>query len=280
MLEKTFTPSLDVLSTFTKPPCLPRRAPLPTPIGVSAGARSHCADLSDAYEIYNQDSGIDEYCIKTVTLWGDVVSYIQAIRRGNSERPWQVNSVHTQLNVKLYELETHFSHAHLLRNVAFADRPISDLRMYREYWAPWILTQITSHATQAAMNNPFIHLVALRDDRAAPQPRSFLQTTVDKALFHSSWVARMAQMCIDLSFDIWDPLIGHAVAATATIAWIFQFARDDKISSRSKANLVTYELVLSRLAGLWPHIARKVSKKVSTAENYRFLANNSPSWKF
>jgi hypothetical protein len=120
--------------------------------------------------------------------------------------------------------------------------------------------QIGCHATQAILNHPFIHLVATRPPGSTRtlKPTLFLQQTVDQAIFHSGWVARLLRIMDDFRFELTNPVIGHMVAATATVFWLFQFVRDTKVSMRAKEDLEKCESFLERMALQWPHIAQKV----------------------
>ncbi|KAH6962089.1 hypothetical protein BKA56DRAFT_598308 [Ilyonectria sp. MPI-CAGE-AT-0026] len=258
ILEKAFTPNFTCLTQTPRNPDYPKSASRPVSLGPFAGGKSHCPGLSNAHEANSQDLGINAYSLQVISLWGDIISYLHNIRSGTTDSPWLSTSMHNQLAVKVYELECKISHLHLLRNVSFPDRTPSNLSSYREYWTPWLLMQIMSHVTQCALNNPFIHLVALRGLKDVSLPRSFLQQTVDHALFNSRWVARLVQMCEDLSFWIEDPLIGQAIAATATVPWLFQFARDEKVAAQAKENLGKFETILKRQSIMWPHIAHKL----------------------
>jgi hypothetical protein len=258
ILESAFSPHMNTLAEASRAPNYPKSVPVPPPVHPSHGMKSYCPDLTDAYEGNIHDAGITACCLGYVCLWGSIISYLRDIRDGAMEYPWLTTSRHNQLTVKLYELENHTSHRHLIRNAPFPDQPPSNLNEHREYWAPWVLMQITMHASQAALNHPFVQLVALRRAGRKFQPRSFLQKTVDQALFHSEWVSRLVQMCEDRSFEVNDPLIGQAVAACVSILWIFQFARDRKVSDKAKENIGTCEAFLSRLSHNWPHIAKKV----------------------
>ncbi|CAM1502548.1 Fc.00g045320.m01.CDS01 [Cosmosporella sp. VM-42] len=258
ILEKTFSPQSVLLGQVPTSPDYPKSAPRPQPLSCFGSKSTYGPELSNVHELHSQDRGINASCLQTICVWGDIVSYVRGIRLGKVDLPWLSASTHAQLIVNLYELENKLSHQHLLRNVSFADRSPPELSQDREYWAPWVLMQITSHAAQAVLNNPFIQLVGLRDTNRVSQPRSFLQQTVDQALFHAGWAFRMIKMCEELQFQIFDPLIAQLVAATATIPWLFQFARDQTVSQSSKTNLDTCERFLSRLARLWPHIAQKL----------------------
>ncbi|KAH6979029.1 hypothetical protein EDB82DRAFT_448608 [Fusarium venenatum] len=258
ILESTFIPNCNTLSNITGAPAYPKSVSRPTPLHSSHGMKSYCADLTDAYEGNIQDVGVNATCLGYVSVWGSIISYLRDIRNGANEYPWLATSKHSQLTVKLYELENITSHRHLIRNAPFPDQPSEDLSEHREYWAPWVSFQIMMHATQAVLNNPFVQLVALRRAGRNFQPRSFLQNTVDQALFHAEWVSRLVQMCADRQFEVNDPLIGQAVAGCVSILWIFQFARDRKVSEKAKENLITCETFLGHLARKWPHIAEKL----------------------
>ncbi|KAF5001065.1 hypothetical protein FGRMN_1259 [Fusarium graminum] len=258
ILENTFLPHCSTLSELSHAPNYPKSVPRPTPLHSSHGMKSYCADLTDDYEGNVHDVGIVATCVGYVSVWGSIISYLRDIRNGANEYPWLANSRHSQLTVKLYELENITSHIHLMRNAPFPDQTIENLNESREYWAPWVLFQIMMHATQAVLNNPFVQLVALRRAGRKFQPRSFLQNTVDQALFHAEWVCRLVQMCADRQFEVNDPLIGQAVAGCVSILWIFQFARDRKVSEKAKENLVICETFLGHLSRKSPHIAEKV----------------------
>ncbi|CVK99047.1 uncharacterized protein FPRN_03862 [Fusarium proliferatum] len=255
ILESTFTPHCNTLFEAAHVPNYPKSVPRPTTLH---GMKTYCADLTDAYEANVQDVGIVATCLGYISVWGSIISYLRDIRNGANEYPWLATSRHNQLTVKLYELENITSHRHLIRNAPFPDQPPSELSENREYWAPWVLFQVMMHATQAILNNPFVQLVALRRAGRNFQPRSFLQNTVDQALFHAEWVSRLVRMCADRQFEVNDPLVGQAVAGCVSILWIFQFARDRKVSEKAKENLAICETFLEHLARKWPHIAEKV----------------------
>ncbi|KAI1051180.1 hypothetical protein LB506_010911 [Fusarium annulatum] len=255
ILESTFTPHCRTLFEAAHAPNYPKSVPRPTTLH---GMKTYCADLTDAYEANVQDVGIVATCLGYISVWGSIISYLRDIRNGANEYPWLATSRHNQLTVKLYELENITSHRHLIRNAPFPDQPPSELSENREYWAPWVLFQVMMHATQAILNNPFVQLVALRRAGRNFQPRSFLQNTVDQALFHAEWVSRLVKMCADRQFEVNDPLVGQAVAGCVSILWIFQFARDRKVSEKAKENLGICETFLEHLARKWPHIAEKV----------------------
>ncbi|KAF5682780.1 hypothetical protein FCIRC_4831 [Fusarium circinatum] len=222
ILEKGFAPRFTLLSqTHTKPE-YPRSAREPSPPAY-LGDEEYAPDLESIRDDLRTDPGITSHAVRAVSFCGDVISYLHALHIGKADNPADTNSNFYQLTNTLYDLESRLGHIHFVRNVGFSERTPEEFERHREYWAPWLLFQITAHATQGLLNHPFIHLVTLRRANRPSQPRLFLQQTVDQAMFHSAWVARLVQTC-DL------------VAATATIPWLFQYARDAKVSETSKEN--------------------------------------------
>lgn len=259
ILESAFSSHPGARMQGIDPPDCPRSPARPLPLSASTSMREH-PDLFDSNEVNGRDYGINAYCLQKVQIWGEIVSYMESIRTGKHDRSSIAS--HNQLTLKMYESESKLSYQHLFRKVRFQHRQPSELSGNREYWAPWILMQISYHGSQAALNHPFIHLVALRGSQGASQSRSFLQETLDRALFHSSWVSRFLQICEELQFNISDPLIGQIVATTATVPWLFQFVRDDAISSRAKRDFETCERCLGRISTHWPHIAQMVQTRL------------------
>ncbi|KAJ3458906.1 hypothetical protein MRS44_013015 [Fusarium solani] len=81
---------------------------------------------------------------------------------------------------------------------------------------------------------------------------------IDQALLHTGWVVWLVDMFKDASFEIYNPLLGSIVAAIATIPWLYQFAKDNKVSRKAVEDLDKCEMFLQRLSFTWPHISRKV----------------------
>ncbi|KAM0345061.1 hypothetical protein ACHAPU_006947 [Fusarium lateritium] len=220
-----------------------------------------------------EDLGITAYYIKILGIWGHLSSYMHQIRIGKADVAWSPGSIHYTLCADLYEYESRTPHSHLLRNVHFTKRPSAEILEAREYWIPWVLQQVTSHAITAILNHPFIHLVAMRDGSRGLQSRPFLQQTVDLALYHSAWVFKFLKFCDEQGLKIHDPLVGHLVAVVATIPWLFQRAIDPKVALKAKDDLDWCKGFLERLSVTWPHITRKLK----ILQRLESIAANSPA---
>ncbi|KAH7123096.1 hypothetical protein EDB81DRAFT_872668 [Dactylonectria macrodidyma] len=217
-LEKAFSPTITVLDRFDNVPPLPPSPPLPALVPGQG-------DEGDLADTDGTEPGIIAPSLKIISIWGDIIAYLSAIRLGKTEIPWSSNSTYSQLMIKLQEFEIELGPPHRFENILAKHRLPSELHSYREYWTPWTIMQLSSHAALAVLNHPFIHLVALRDRDRKSQPKLFLQQVIDQALFHTGWL------------EVNDPLMGHQVAATAIIPWLFQFAQDQHIARNARKGL-------------------------------------------
>lgn len=250
-LEKAFSPTITVLDRLGNPPHLPPSPPLPAPA-------PNPDNEGNIITSDSSDPGIIAPSIQIISIWGDIISYLGAIRLGKTEIPWKSSSTYSQLMVRLQEFELDLSPPHRFENILVKRRLPSELLRYREYWTPWTIMQLSSHAALAVLHHPFIHLVALRDRSRKAQPKIFLQQVVDQALFHTGWVIRLLQTFEEMELEINDPVMGHQVAATAIIPWLFQFAQDQHIAERAREGLYLCQRFLERLSLRWPHISYKV----------------------
>lgn len=255
ILEQTFTPQQCTASPQDKPLAYPVSASIPPSLPPTND--NECpADLYSEDAI--KDLGITTYYIKLIKIWADLSSYMHQVRSGKAGIAWAAGSLHNTLCAQIFEHEAVMDHRHLLRNVRFNERSSAELHQQREYWVPWVLMQVASHAIPAILNHPFIHLVAMRDRPKGPQSRLFLQQTVDQALYHSAWVIRLLRSCEAQDFEVYDPLVGQLVAILATIPWLFQRASDPKVAQKAKDDIGWCKGFLGRFSKLWPHISPKV----------------------
>ncbi|KAF1738749.1 hypothetical protein CRV24_000677 [Beauveria bassiana] len=277
-LERLFRP-LSVAACDDDRLSYPSSAPPPSPISGGfhhpAGHGNSAAGLSIASA---QDIGIYGHALCLTEVWGKVRTYLHRLRNGRVEKPWVPESSHAKISIELFENEARYGKQHLLSNVALGKRGASEIAARRDYWQPWMTMQIISHAAQAILNHPFLHLMVLRSQDGIQYSSLFLQQTVDLALFHGAWVFRLLEIA-DGRLQVVNPLIGDVVAATATVVWLFQFARDPKVSERARNDYARGERFLERMARTWPHISHKsetLKKLQALAEgNHQELTDRS-----
>ncbi|CAH0048535.1 unnamed protein product, partial [Clonostachys solani] len=248
ILEMTFSPQYTILNQTIRTPEYPPSAPQPAPVDCS---RSYSQDLTYSDAASKKDAGINAYCLRALSLWGDVSQYLHGIRSGKKEDPWVPQSTFHKVMAELFEFEARLDPRYFFRNVSFCDRPLAELERDREFWTPWLLMQFLSHASLAVLNHPLIHLMGFKTNI---RPRLFLQHTVEQALYHTGWVVRLMSSCQALGFVVYDPFIGQILVSMATIIWFFQFARDESVSKTAVENMNILESHLSQLSMTWPHL--------------------------
>lgn len=211
----------------------------------------------------SDELGINTHAGRMIAVWSQVACHLHEIRRGEVQIPWMPESTYSKLNLSLFEYEAQFNQRHLMRSLFPFKRTSDEIQAYREYWNPWLTTHLVLHASLALLNHPFIHLVALRRNKGMSQSRLFLQQVVDQALFHSGWVFWLVGIFEDLNIEIYNPLIGLAVAATSTIPWLYQFVKNAKVACKASQNLAKGQRLLQRLSKTWPCMSQKVSSSTA-----------------
>ncbi|PNP61517.1 hypothetical protein FNYG_13804 [Fusarium nygamai] len=220
--------------------------------------------------ILSSDPGIIGVHMRLVSIWGKLRFYLHGLRRGITEKPWSPDSTHTKLNIEMIEHEALIDSSYFLSKALLPSRTKAEISLHREYWDPFMASQIIWHAIHAVLNHPFVHLFLLRSSRDVPPSCLFLQQRIDMALFHTGSLFRILQSFMDL-MDIVDPMVADFVAAAATVSWFFQFSADPKISRRAREELDKCDAFLSHAAETWPH----VKQKLETLRKLEALANEN-----
>ncbi|KAF5574382.1 C6 transcription factor [Fusarium pseudoanthophilum] len=220
--------------------------------------------------LLSSDPGIIGVHMRLVSIWGKLRFYLHGLKRGITEKPWSPDSTHTKLNIEMIEHEALIDSSYFLSKAFLPSRTKAEISSHREYWDPFMASQIIWHAIHAVLNHPFVHLFLLRSSRDVPPSCLFLQQRIDMALFHTGSLFRILQSFMDL-MDIVDPMVAEFVAAAATVSWFFQFSADPKISRRAREELDKCDPFLSHVAETWPH----VKQKLETLRKLEALANEN-----
>ncbi|KAF5536405.1 C6 transcription factor [Fusarium mexicanum] len=265
MLERLFVPMMpDAFGPGV--PEFPISAPKPLAPQTATPERAQAQPRT----ILSSDPGIIGVHIRLVSIWGKLRFYLHSLRRGVTEKPWSPDSTQTKLNIEMIEHEALIDSSYFLSKALLPSRTTAEISSHREYWDPFMASQIIWHAIHALLNHPFVHLFLLRSSRDVPPSCLFLQQRIDMALFHTGSLFRILQSFMDL-MDIVDPMVVDFVAAAATVSWFFQFSADPKISRRAREELDKCDAFLSHVAVTWPH----VNQKLETLRKLKALANEN-----
>ncbi|KAF5698054.1 C6 transcription factor [Fusarium globosum] len=272
MLERLFVSTLSDAFGPGVPefPISPPKPLAPQSTLSTATAERFQSEKEQPRTILSSDPGIIGVHLRLVSIWGKLRSYLHSLRRGVTEKPWSPDSTHTTLNIELIEHEALIDSSYFLSKALLPSRTAAEISSHREYWDPFMASQIIWHAIHAVLNHPFVHLFLLRSSRDIPPSCLFLQQRIDMALFHTGSLFRILQSFMDL-MNIVDPMVADFVAAAATVSWFFQFSADPKISRRAREELDKCDAFLSYVAETWPH----VNQKVETLRKLEALANEN-----
>lgn len=158
----------------------------------------------------------------------------------------------------MMEFESHMPYKHRFRPSKFDERPTEELEKQRDYWCPWLFSQIIYHTIMCLLNHPLILSLRLRNFRVSI-PEIFLQHTADLIASHTDWVIHLVDLVEEKSFRVTDPFIGNCVAVVATIYLQQSFADDAGIRTEKRNNFLKCLDFVRRLGAHWPHIAQIVS---------------------
>ena len=204
------------------------------------------------------DLGVQQYCLQLFLIWTRTIAYLDTFRTNTGTKPWQTSSEYQSILQELYSFETTFAQEHRVGNLRLEDRTAQELESHRTYWAPWFTMQFLFHAIQALANHPLIHITRIGGDMGF-HPPSFSQQTADQARLHAGWVSRLVRACHEKNFQIFDPFIGHLVAAVSTVQLFFMDDRSSQAANEAMDCHRTCEAFLKTMAESWPQLRNTVS---------------------
>ncbi|EKG13152.1 hypothetical protein MPH_09727 [Macrophomina phaseolina MS6] len=207
-----------------------------------------------------RDEGIIAYVIQLSECWHRTLRYARRRTNPGMHYPWSAESEYSKIMVTMMEFECHMPYKHRFRPARFAERPTEDLEKQRNYWCPWLFSQMIYHTIMCLLNHPLILSLRLRNFRVSI-PEIFLQHTADLIASHTDWVIHFMDILEEKSFRVTDPFIGHCVAVVATIYLQQSFADDAGIRTEKRTNFLKCLNFVRKLGTYWPHIAQIVRER-------------------
>ncbi|KAK7728480.1 hypothetical protein SLS57_002368 [Botryosphaeria dothidea] len=206
-----------------------------------------------------RDEGITAYVIQLSEYWHKTLRYARRRANPGVHYPWSAESEYSKIMVSMMEMESHMPYKHRFRSSKFADRPTEELEKQRDYWCPWLFSQMIYHTIMCLLNHPLILSLRLRNFRVSI-PEIFLQHTADLIASHTDWVIHFMDILEEKSFRVTDPFIGHCVAVVATIYLQQSYADDAGIRTEKRNNFLKCLNFVRKLGAYWPHVAQIASK--------------------
>lgn len=169
-------------------------------------------------------------------VWSRVRSYVFDCAQSRLKEPWRHDSMYSMILSDLMELENKLSLCHRYESVKFFERRADELRIHREYWAPWLKLQFTYHSILTLLNHPFVYIVASQYNRNLTIPNTFWRRSSELVLLHATWIVRMIDMVSDKKMRLIDPFFGHAASIAATVHLYYCCAADPRLKFKSKTD--------------------------------------------
>lgn len=227
-----------------------------------------------------RDEGITAYIIQLSEYWHKTVRYARRRANPGMHYPWSAESEYSKILVQMMEFESHMPYKHRFRPAKFADRPTAELEQQRDYWCPWLFSQVIYHTIMCLLNHPLLLSLRLRNFGVSI-PEIFLQHTADLIASHTDWVVHFLDILAANAFRVTDPFLAHCVAVVATIYLQQSFADDAGIRAEKRANFLKCLAFVRQLGARWPHIANTAAKldhfESTVSSSYHTSATEPPS---
>lgn len=256
-LDRTYGSSLNTIHAMPVQNSLPQLSPNVSQPKMPASFNQRPDDDDDEPLMKVQDDGIITYVFKLLSIWGDLTTRLKRMRTDPQEKGWESTSAYQQTRAQVFELERTYPQKHRFDWLGIEDRTAEDMAADRQYWDPWILSQMLIHGVQALLNHPVLHFFRRTDQTV--RPPSFQQQIVDHSILHSRWIVRLIELCQEKNFQISDPFVGHMVASTATVLFFLSFSKDEQLATKAMENFDKCEQFVAELGQKWPHLLHTVN---------------------
>jgi hypothetical protein len=151
-------------------------------------------------------------------IWSQVRKYVyDCAARNIWKEPWRHDSMYAKVHSDFMETENRIPMCHRYDSVKFYKRKHGEVKMNRDYWAPWLKEQFIYHAIPTVLNHPLLYIVGAQHNPNLGIPNTFWRRSSEQALLHATWTARMIDMVVDKQVSLVDPFFAHAAAIAATV---------------------------------------------------------------
>ncbi|CAG8138286.1 unnamed protein product [Penicillium salamii] len=185
-------------------------------------------------------------------VWSRVRTYVSDCAQNRLKEPWRHDSMYSMVLSDLTEIENKLSQCHRYDSVKFYERTAEELRVNRDYWAPWVKLQFTYHCILTVLNHPFVYIVASQYNDNLAIPNAFWRRSSELVLLHATWIVRMIDMVSEKKMRLIDPFFGHAAAIAATVHLYYCCAADPRLKYKSKVDFTKCRRFLKTFVSFSP----------------------------
>ncbi|EWZ33349.1 hypothetical protein FOCG_15681 [Fusarium oxysporum f. sp. radicis-lycopersici 26381] len=234
MLEQSYGRQEGLLSVPTeiwRPAYSTTRGPMP-----DHDPRAPTLPRDDLGCQHQNEPGIWNTSVHLGWVWSQVRKYVSDCAHNNIKEPWRHDSMYAKVLADFMETENRIPMCHRYDTVKFYERKVEDLKMHRDYWAPWLKEQFTYHVIPTVLNHPFLYIVGAQHNPNLAIPNTFWRRSSELALLHSTWIVRMIDMVVDKQVPLADPFFGHVAAIAATVHLYYCCAAAARLKHKSNTD--------------------------------------------
>lgn len=205
------------------------------------------------------EAGIWNTSVHLGSVWSQVRKYVSNCAQNILKEPWRQDSMYTRVLSDFMETENRIPICHRYDSAKFYKRKIKELKVNRDYWAPWLKEQFTYHAIHTVLNHPFLYIVGAQHNPNLAVPNTFWRRSSELALLHATWTVRMIDMVVDKQVSLADPFFGHAAAIAATVHLYYCCATAPRLKHKSNTDFSKCKRFLKRFIPSSPACGALVS---------------------
>ena len=192
------------------------------------------------------EPGIWNTSVHLAWVWSQVRKFVLNCAHNRLREPWRHDSFYAKVVSDFMETENRIPICHRYDTAKFYKRKMEELKVNRDYWAPWLKEQFTYHAIHTVMNHPFLYIVGAQHNPNLAIPNTFWRRSSELALLHSTWIVRMIDMVVDKQVPLTDPFFGHAAAIAATVHLYYCCAAAARLKHKSNTDFAKCRRFLKR----------------------------------
>lgn len=160
--------------------------------------------------------------------------------------------MYTMVLSDFMEAENRIPMCHRYDSCKFYERKAEELKLNRDYWAPWLREQFNYHAIHTFLNHPFLYIVGAQRNPNLAIPNTFWRRSSELALIHSTWIVRLIDMILDKQMPLVDPYFCHIAAVAATVHLYFCCAAHVRLKQKSTKDFAKCRRFLKTFASFSP----------------------------
>lgn len=202
-------------------------------------------------------------------VWSQVRRYVSNCAHNIVKEPWRHDSMYAKVQSDFLETENRIPMCHRYDSAKFFERKVEELKMNRDYWAPWLKEQFTYHIIPTVLNHPFLYIVGAQHNPNLAIPNTFWRRSSELALIHATWIVRMIDMAVDKQVPLVDPFFGHVAAVAATVHLYYCCAAAARLKHKSNTDFAKCRRFLKTFLPVSAGCAALVSFALFPLENRR-----------